>query len=107
MWDTDPVHPRREAYETLAAAIESDILTDDVKFVNPPKTRDDNMAKKPRMDLSHSRQGWVVGCSAAIPRKDTFSSARGRGPGGPSRGRGLWKWRAGKGNRGRGGWSSK
>jgi hypothetical protein len=103
LWGTNPVHLRWEAYETLAAAIENDILTDDIKFVNPPKTRDDYMAKKPRMDLSHSRQGWVVGCSASIPRKDTFSSTRGRGPGGPSRGRGSWKWRAGKGNRGRGG----
>jgi hypothetical protein len=103
MWGSDPVHPRREAYEALAAAIESDILTDDVKFANPPKTRNDNRAKKPRTDLSHSRQGWVVGCSAIIPRKDTISSSRGRGHGGPSRGRGAWKWRAGKGNRGRGG----
>jgi hypothetical protein len=45
MWGSDPVHPKREAYETLAAAIESDVLTDTVKFVNPPKAPDSNTAK--------------------------------------------------------------
>jgi hypothetical protein len=45
MWGSDPVHPKREAYETLAAAIESDVLTDTVKFVNPPKIPDTNTAK--------------------------------------------------------------
>jgi hypothetical protein len=108
MWGSDPVHPKHEAYEALAAAIERDVLTDEVKFINAPKSRDDNRAKKPRNDLSHSRQGWDVGCSAAIPRKDTTSSSRGsrgRGHGGPNRGTGAWKWRAGRGNRGRGGGS--
>jgi hypothetical protein len=101
---SDPVHPKREAYETLAAAIENDVLTDTVKFVNPPKTPDSNSAKKPRTDLTASRQGWVTGCSAAIPRRDTSWAPRGHGPHGPSRGRGTRKWRAGKGGRGGGRW---
>ncbi len=110
MWGSDPVHPKSEAYEALATAIERDVLTDEVKYINAPKSRSDNRAKKQKTDLCHSRQGWAVGCSAAVPRRDTIPSSRGsrgRGYGGSGNGSRTWKWRARRGSRGRGGWSSK
>jgi hypothetical protein len=45
LWGTDPVHPSRAAYETLACAIERDVLTDDVKYINAPKVHGETSAK--------------------------------------------------------------
>jgi hypothetical protein len=114
MWGGDPVNPLPEAYDALASTIESDILTDGVRYINPPKSQNDIPAKKNKMDLSRSRQGWVNSCSAAVPRRDTVRSygcsnpRRGRGwstantqtRGGP-RGKFSWKngghsWRGNK-----------
>jgi hypothetical protein len=81
MWGGDPVHPIPEAYDTLACAIESDILTDGVRYINPPKVKSGLLAKKNKMDLSLSRQGWVDGCSAAVARRDTERSHGSYNPG--------------------------
>jgi lysophospholipase L1-like esterase len=45
MWGTDPVHPSPAAYEALACAIERDVLTDDVKYINAPKSHGGTAAK--------------------------------------------------------------
>jgi hypothetical protein len=104
MWGGDPVQPLPEAYDALAGAIESDILTDGIRYINPPKKQNDMPAKREKIDLSRSRQGWVDGCSAAVHRCDTVRSSgsynprhgRGWGPAdtraqGGSRGKFLWK----------------
>jgi hypothetical protein len=99
----DPVHPLPEAYDTLACAIESDILTDGIRYINPPKAQSGMPAKKNKMDLSLSRQGWVDGCSAAVARRDT---ERSHGSYNPGRGRG-WNtsdMRTRGGNRGNFAW---
>jgi hypothetical protein len=78
LWGTDPIHPLPEAYDELANKIMSDILIEGIKYINPPK--DHRLAtapKKPRTDLACSRQGWVEGCSAALPRRDTERSCKG------------------------------
>jgi hypothetical protein len=109
LWGTDPVHPSREAYEALASAIERDVLSDEVKYINAPNPHGGNPPKRPRTDLSQSRQGWVTGCSAAVPRRDTYLAPRGnssRGSaarGSSSRGKG-WGWTP---RRGHGGWRGK
>jgi hypothetical protein len=110
MWGSDHVHPSMAAYEALATVIERDVLIEDVKYINAPKSHGDSAAKKQETDLCRSRQGWVVGCSAAVPRRDTIPSSRGhcgrgsRGSGGRSK---SWQWKAGRGSGGRGGWSHK
>jgi hypothetical protein len=72
------VHPLPEAYEELASRIENDILLEGVKYINPPKEHHSSSApKKPRTDLACSRQGWVKGCSAALPRRDTERTGSG------------------------------
>ncbi len=78
LWGMDPVHPLPEAYEELASKVMSDILIEGVKYINPPKEHHSAFApKKPRTDLARSRQGWVEGCSAALPRRDTERSGKG------------------------------
>jgi lysophospholipase L1-like esterase len=112
LWGTDPVHPSRDAYDALSRAIERDVLKEDVKYINPPQLHGGNPPKRPRPDLSQSRQGWVTGCSAAVPRRDTYQAAKGssargsltrgsagRGKGGawfPRRGHGGWRGRPNK-----------
>jgi hypothetical protein len=106
MWGSDPVHPSRAAYEALATAIDRDVLTDEVKYINAPKSHGYSAAKKQKTDLCRSRQGWVLGCSTVVPRRDTTPSSRGRhgrGYGSSGSGPKTWKWRAGPGSRGRGG----
>jgi hypothetical protein len=109
LWGSDPVHPSRDAYEALARAIERDVLKDDVKYINAPTLHGGNPPKRPRTDLSQSRQGWVTGCSAAVPRRDTYQAPRGhssRGSvarGSTGRGRG-WGWTP---RRGHSGWRGK
>jgi hypothetical protein len=79
MLGTDPVHPSPAAYKTLACTIERDVLTDDVKYINAPKAQGGTIAKRLRTDLSRTRQGWVTGCSAAVPRRNTAQPSRGPG----------------------------
>jgi hypothetical protein len=77
-WGGDPVHPVPEAYEELASKVMSDILIEGVKYINPPKEQHSASApKKPRTDLACSRQDWVEGCSAALPRRDMEISGKG------------------------------
>jgi hypothetical protein len=99
LWGSDPVHPSRDAYEALANAIERDVLKEDVKYINAPTVHGGNPSKRPRTDLSQSRQGWVTGCSAVVPRRDTHQPSRG------SNSRGS----AARGSAGRGhnGWSGR
>ncbi len=110
MWVSDPVHPSPAAYEALTSAIERDILTDEVKYINALKPHGGAASKRQKTDLSRTRQGWVTGCSAAVPRHDTAQASRGScgwGSGGHGgRGRG-WQWKAGRVNAGWKGWHRK
>ncbi len=36
LWDSDPVHPREEAYEKVAAFLEADLANTGAKYTNPP-----------------------------------------------------------------------
>ncbi len=115
-WHSKYLYP--VAYGIMAAAIESDVADPSAKYINPPKSQMGPPPKKPRVDHSKLRQGWVDGCSAALPRRDTGSgsSTRNDGPArGKSRGHGgsrpYWGKR-GPSNPGRGrfrgcGWRGK
>ncbi len=90
-WGKDAVHV---AYEIMATAIENDVGDQGAKYINPPKSLGGPPGKKQNIDHSKLRQGWVDGCSAALPRRDTSSGSssvnagpplgkiRGRGRGG-------------------------
>jgi hypothetical protein len=100
LWGSAAVHPSAEGYSCIATKLEEE-LTSDGRFTNAAKLADTSV-KRPRLDLSLSRQPWVEGCSAALPRADIQPprgggpSARGRHPGGGSgqRGRGhQHQWR--------------
>jgi hypothetical protein len=101
LWGPDPVHPTQAAYRLIAEAIEADLQDPSAKYTNPPK---DSLqpAKKARHDPSMERAGWVDGCSAALPRRDSA-------PAPINRGRGVHTPRSSMGppprgyNRGRGG----
>ncbi len=73
LWGPDPVHPSQEAYKVLAASIEDDLCCSEARYTNPPKEALGNAQKKPRIDLAQTRQEWVEGCSATLPRRDTIS----------------------------------
>jgi hypothetical protein len=94
LWGPVPVHPTSAAYRMIAGAIEADLQDPDARYTNPPKHHQSG-AKKARHDPSRERAGWVDGCSAALPRRDSApgSVQRGRGmhsahsaPGPPTRG---------------------
>jgi hypothetical protein len=90
-WGSDAVHPLPVAYGIMASAIESDVADPSARYINPPKSQMGPPPKKPRVDHSKLRQGWVDGCSAALPRRDTVSgpSTTNDGPArGKSRGHG-------------------
>jgi hypothetical protein len=70
LWGPDPVHPTTAAYRMIAGAIEADLLDGDTRYTNPPKGLQAG-AKKARHDPSLERAGWVDGCSAALPRRDS------------------------------------
>jgi hypothetical protein len=93
LWGSDPVHPAGAAYQVIADGLIQDISNTEARFTNPPKTVFKNqVAKKPRLDLSLERDAWVSGCTAALPRRDSALSS-GRGYANP-RGnsvRGHWK----------------
>jgi hypothetical protein len=98
----------------------SDILIKGVKYINPPKYHFSATApKKLRTDLARSRQGWVEGCSAALPRRYKERSGKGNPSQHTHRGRGSASsrahgapgfrargghWRSARGHRGRGGY---
>jgi lysophospholipase L1-like esterase len=69
LWGPDPVHPTGAAYRLIADALESDIENPDSRYTNPGKPAP--LSKKPRYDPSLHREGWVSGCSAALPRRDS------------------------------------
>jgi hypothetical protein len=111
----DAVHPLQAAYATIASAMDNDISDDGAKYINPPKSASGPPGKRPRVDQSKLRQDWVVGCSAALPRRDTISgqpnfrgnSMRGKSCGGGNGSSKPRPWstagRSGNGGRGRGG----
>jgi hypothetical protein len=72
-WGSDAVHPLPVAYGIMAAAIESDVADPSAKYINAPKSLMGPPSKKLKVDHSKLRQGWVDGCSAALPRRDTVS----------------------------------
>jgi hypothetical protein len=80
LWGPDPVHPTQAAYRLIAEAIEADLQDPDAKYTNPPKDTHQS-AKKPRHDPSRERAGWVDGCSAALPRRDSAPIPMNRGRG--------------------------
>jgi hypothetical protein len=102
LWGPDPVHPSQDAYKILATSIEDDLLCSKERYTNPPKEAPGNVKKKPRIDLAETRQEWVAGCSATLPRKDTISGG-GRRDSSVSSGRGRSFNRDRGGGRGRGG----
>jgi hypothetical protein len=93
-WGSDAVHPLPVAYGIMAAAIESDIADSSARYINPPKSQGGPPPKKPRVDQSKLRQGWVDGCSAALHRRDTSS-----GPVAPNDGAASGKSRGHGGSR--------
>jgi hypothetical protein len=88
LWGRDAVHPLPAAYEAMAGVMVKDILDDGARYINPPKSSNGPPSKKPRVDQSKLRQGWVDGCSAALLRRDTLVSQHIRPPNGGNRGRG-------------------
>jgi hypothetical protein len=102
LWGPDPVHPSQDAYKILATSIEDDLSCSEARYTNPPKEAPGNVKKKPRIDLAETRQEWVAGCSATLPRKDTISGG-GRLDSSVSSGRGRGFNRDRGGGRGRGG----
>jgi hypothetical protein len=70
LWGPDPVHPTAAAYRMIAGAIEADLMDVDARYTNPPKGLQTG-PKKARHDPSRERAGWVDGCSAALPRRDS------------------------------------
>jgi hypothetical protein len=104
------VHPLQAAYVTIASALDHDISDEGARYINPPKSSTAPPEKRTKIDQSKLRQDWVVGCSAALPRRDTVSgqiniggnSSRGRSRGGPARPKMSWPSGSTSG-RGRGG----
>jgi hypothetical protein len=110
-WGRDAVHPLQAAYATIASALDKNISDEGAKYINPPKSASGPPLKCPKIDQSRLRQDWVVGCSAALPRRDTVSgqhiprgnSNRGKNRGGFARPKTLSWSPAGSSGRGRGG----
>jgi hypothetical protein len=79
MWGPDPVHPSVDAYKEMAAALDAEVSDGSAKYTNPPRSTAGDNHKRSRLDLSSSRQEWVTGCSATLPRRDTISGGGGQG----------------------------
>jgi hypothetical protein len=77
LWGDNPVHPSARTYYMIANKLEED-LESEARFTNPPKEPAGTPRNK-RSDLSLTRQPWVDGCSAALPRGDVQSAAPHRG----------------------------
>jgi hypothetical protein len=108
LWGSDPVHPTGAAYQVIADGLIQDISNSEARFTNPPKTVFKNqVAKKPRLDLSLERDAWVSGCTAALPRRDSALSP-GRGYANPRGNSVRGHWKRGQAKSGfmhpRGGW---
>ncbi len=78
MWGSDPVHPSM----ALATAIERDVLIDDVKYINDPKSHGDSAAKKQRQTYadqgkagSSSALRWYRDGTQLLPAGDTAAGA--------------------------------
>ncbi len=69
LWGANPVHPSAADYRCMPEHLEKDILNSEARYTNPAKQ---HAQKRPRIDLSPGRADWVVGCSAAAPRRDTM-----------------------------------
>jgi hypothetical protein len=82
LWGGAAVHPTAEGYARIATKLEEELISE-AKYTNPPKSLASE-AKRPRQDLSLTRQPWVEGCSAALPRGDINLTREG-----PSSGRGA------------------
>jgi hypothetical protein len=62
----------------MVEAIKADLQDKEARYTNPPKHLQLG-AKKAGHDPSLEREGWVDGCSAALPRKDSLLALRARG----------------------------
>jgi hypothetical protein len=69
LWGSDPVHPTSAAYRVIAESIEVDLNDTGARYTNPARAL--QVPKRPRYDPSQDRAGWVSGCSAALPRRDS------------------------------------
>jgi hypothetical protein len=96
LWGDNPVHPSAHAYCMIANKLEED-LESEARFTNPPKELVDTPRNK-RSDLSLTRQPWVDGCSAALPRGDVCAVAPQRGS---ARGSSYTPSRGNRGGRGK------
>jgi hypothetical protein len=77
LWGPDPVHPTSAAYRAMADAIVADLNESGARYTSPAKTQ--QVFKKPRYDASMDRAGWVSGCPAALPRRDSTVRTTTRG----------------------------
>jgi hypothetical protein len=79
-WGLYPVYPTGAAYHAMADSRESDIQNPDARYTNPAKPYP--VVKKPCYDPSLDRAGWVSGCSATLPCRDSapLRPERGLGP---------------------------
>ncbi len=68
LWGSNPVHPTAAACRCMAKCLVNDIPNDEARYANP--TKPPGGQKRPKIDLSLERDKWVVGCSAAAPRRD-------------------------------------
>ncbi len=96
LWGDNPVHPSAHAYCMIANKLEED-LESKARFTNPPKELVDTPRNK-QSDLSLTRQPWVDGCSAALPRGDVRAVAPQQGS---ARGSSYTPSRGNRGGRGK------
>ena len=94
-WGEDPVHPAEATYKLLADELMTEMGRDRASYSNSETGNDNSSRKRKRVDLAEQRQPWISGCSAALPRNDSFSPG-----GGAGRNRGQRGWRGGRHQRG-------
>jgi hypothetical protein len=70
LWGSHPVHPLPEAYVTLVRAIDSDILVDDVRHINPPKQHGETANQRRKF----CPQPMQASLSRRLFSRDTLSS---------------------------------
>ncbi len=90
LWGGAAVHPSAEGFAHIATKLEEE-LASEAKYTNPPKSQASE-DKRPRQDLSLTKQPWVEECSASLPRGDINPNREGPGSGGgamSARGRNL------------------
>jgi hypothetical protein len=80
LWGSDPDHPSGAAYKVIADGYPRTFPTLRQGTRTPPKSViKQDIAKKPRLDLSLERDAWVSGCMAALPRRDSGAPSLGQG----------------------------